>query len=452
MPLSTVLIANRGEIACRIMRSCRALGIRTVAVYSDADKDSIHVAEADVARHIGESSPRKSYLNASAILSAAHDAGAEGIHPGYGFLAENADFAEAVMQDGLTWIGPSPRSIRAMGDKENAREMARVAGVPVLPGSPRLAKIDDQLLTTSATQIGFPLLIKAAGGGGGIGMRRADDIKQLRPMAVATHELASRSFASGDIYLERFITKARHIEVQIFGFGDGRAVHLFERECSIQRRFQKVIEEAPSPRLDATVRQEICNVAVALARQQRYAGAGTVEFVFDDEHNEFFFLEMNTRIQVEHPVTEFVTGTDIVEMQLRLARGDIPDDSPITATTGHSIECRLYAEDPAQMFLPSPGLLRTLRFPKPDNTLRIDSGVRQGDTVTPYYDPMIAKIVSGGTNREQAIHRMLRALGEIRVEGLATNLGFLINCIQHPAFVAGQTTTDFIDNYQVQLV
>ena len=321
----------------------------------------------------------------------------------------------------------------------------------MLPGSPRYSAIDDKLLMASAARIGFPLLVKASGGGGGIGMRRVDNEEQLLQAAAATHEFASRAFASGDIYLERYISKARHIEVQVFGFGDERAVHFFERECSIQRRFQKVIEESPSLRLSAAMREDICAVSVSLVRQQHYAGAGTVEFVFDDERNEFFFLEMNTRIQVEHPVTEIVTGVDIVEMQLRLAGGNIPDEI-VPATNGHAIECRLYAEDPAKMFLPSPGVLQTLYFPEPDDTLRIDSGVRQGDTVTPYYDPMLAKIISRGTNRADAIRRMSSALGEIRVEGLATNLDFLINCIRHPAFAAGQTTTDFIAKHQSSLV
>ena len=264
---------------------------------------------------------QKKYLNTEAIFTAAHDSGADGIHPGYGFLAENADFAESVAKAGLIWIGPSPRSIRDMGDKERAREIAHAAGVPVLPGSPRYSAIDDKLLMASAARIGFPLLVKASGGGGGIGMRRVDNEEQLLQAAAATHEFASRAFASGDIYLERYISKARHIEVQVFGFGDERAVHFFERECSIQRRFQKVIEESPSLRLSAAMREDICAVSVSLVRQQHYAGAGTVEFVFDDERNEFFFLEMNTRIQVEHPVTEIVTGVDIVEMQLRLAGG-----------------------------------------------------------------------------------------------------------------------------------
>lgn len=450
MPLTTVLVANRGEIACRIIRSCRALGIRTVAVYSDADKNAAHVAAADEARHIGESAAKKSYLNAEVILAAARAVGADGVHPGYGFLAENADFAEAVTQAGMIWIGPSPRSIRDMGDKERAREIARAAGVPVLPGSPRFSAMEDEVLAASADRIGFPLLVKAAGGGGGIGMRLVNDRTQLHQVATATHELAARAFADGDIYMERYIGRARHIEVQIFGFGDGRAAHLFERECSIQRRFQKVIEESPSPRLDAAVRKDMCAVAVALARQQHYAGAGTVEFIFDDERNEFFFLEMNTRIQVEHPVTEMITGMDIVGMQLRLAGGDIPND--VASAAGHAIECRLYAENPAKMFLPSPGVLQDLHFPEQDGTLRIDSGVRQGDAVTPYYDPMLAKIICYGDDRAAAIRRMLEALGEIQVSGLATNLDFLVNCVRHPAFSAGQTTTDFITEHRADLV
>lgn len=451
--LSKVLIANRGEIACRIMRSCVAAGIKTVAVYSDADSDSAHVGAADESFHIGGSSPKKSYLNPDTILAVARECGADGIHPGYGFLAENAAFAEATMTAGLTWIGPTPQSIREMGDKECAREIARAAGVPILPGSPRLITIDDEALTAGAAKTGFPVLVKAAAGGGGIGMRQADDMEQLRKVAAATSELAARAFGNGDIYLERYVARARHIEVQVFGFGDGRAVHLFERECSIQRRFQKVIEESPSPRLSPEIREKICDMAVSLTANRHYAGAGTVEFVFDDDSGEFFFLEMNTRIQVEHPVTEMVTGVDIVGLQLRLADGkDVADEISGVSATGHAIECRLYAENPAKMFLPSPGMLKTLRFPEESSDIRVDSGVREGDAVTPYYDPMIAKIICRGADREGAIRRMVEALSQVCVEGLETNLSFLQNCMHHPDFIAGNTTTGFIDAHRADLI
>ena len=453
MRLQKVLIANRGEIACRIIRSCHSIGLKTVAVYSDADRDSAHVHAADESCHIGESSPRKSYLLPEKILAATREVGADSIHPGYGFLAENADFAESVIAAGLTWIGPAPDSIREMGDKERAREIARAASVPILPGSPRLTVVDDDVLATGANKTGFPVLVKAVAGGGGIGMRQASNMEQLLKVAVATNQLAERAFGNGDIYLERYVARARHIEVQVFGFGDGRAVHLFERECSIQRRFQKVIEESPSPRISAETRKEICDVAVTLAAICRYAGAGTVEFVFDDDSGKFFFLEMNTRIQVEHPVTEMITGVDIVGLQLRLAGGDdVADVLDGVVANGHAIECRLYAENPAKMFLPSPGVLKTLRFPEPDPNIRVDSGVREGDAVTPYYDPMIAKIICHGACRDSAIRRMAETLAQVRVEGPETNLPFLVNCIRHPDFIAGRTTTGFIDEHRADLI
>src|SRR5262245_19036266 len=380
-PMKKVLIANRGEIACRAIRSCRALGLKTVAVYSEADGKALHVAEADEAQPIGPAPAKQSYLVADNILSAARASGADAVHPGYGFLAENSGFARAVAAAGLTWIGPTPDSIDDMGDKERARLLARAAGVPILPGSARFTPGDLAGLDEAASTVGFPLLVKAAAGGGGIGMRRVDRPEDLAKVVEATQTLAGKSFGDGTIYLERRLAKARHIEIQVFGFGDGRAVHLFERECSIQRRFQKIIEETPSPGLKPATRAAMAEAAVALVRQERYRGAGTIEFVVDAETDAFYFLEMNTRIAVEHPVTEMTTGLDLVGLQIRLARGD--DLSTLTQETigqqGHSIECRLYAENPAINFLPSPGPLKRFRLPTVGDGLRIDTGVREGD-------------------------------------------------------------------------
>jgi len=449
-----VLIANRGEIACRIIRACRAEGLAAVAVYSDADANALHVECADDARRIGGAAPRNSYLNFDVILAAAKDARADAVHPGYGFLAENADFADAVESAGLIWVGPRAQSIRDMGDKNAAREAAQAAGVPVLPGSGRVAVNDADSLLRAGEQTGYPLLIKAAAGGGGIGMRQVDSAEQLVDAAEATATLAGRAFGDDGIFLERFVANARHVEVQVFGFGDGRAVHFFERECSLQRRFQKIIEEAPSPGISAALRADMHAAAVALARAVRYRGAGTVEFVVDDDRGEFFFLEMNTRIQVEHPVTEMICGVDLVALQLRLAAG--ADDAAIEqnaiAAVGHAIECRLYAEDPSRMFLPSPGELKQLQFPAAGDDMRVDTGFRQGDVITPHYDPMLAKIIARGPDRATACARMTSALDATRVDGVVSNLDFLKNCIAHPAFRAGDTLTNFVERHKDDLM
>lgn len=450
-----VLIANRGEIACRIIRACRAEGLAAVAVYSDADANTLHVENADDARPIGGAAPRDSYLNFDAILAAARDARADAVHPGYGFLAENADFAEAVESAGLIWVGPRAQNIRDMGDKNAAREMAQAAGVPVLPGSGRVAADDAGALARAGEQTGYPLLIKAAAGGGGIGMRQVDSAGQLAAAAEATAALAGRAFGDSGIFLERFVANARHVEVQVFGFGDGRAAHFFERECSLQRRFQKIIEEAPSPGISAALRADMHAAAVALARAVRYRGAGTVEFVVDDERGEFFFLEMNTRIQVEHPVTEMICGVDLVALQLRLAAGALRDadlDQASIAATGHAIECRLYAENPARLFLPSPGTLEQLQFPATGADVRVDTGFRQGDVITPHYDPMLAKIIAHGQDRDAARATLAAALDAVRVGGVAGNLEFLKNCIAHPAFRAGETLTNFVDRHKDDLI
>ena len=448
-----VLIANRGEIACRIIRSCKKLGLGTVAVYSDADKDSLHVSLADEARHIGPSAAKESYLAIDRIVAAAKAARADAVHPGYGFLAENSRFAQAVAEAGLVWIGPTPQTIDDMGDKERARQLAKAAGVPVLPGSPRFTADNLHGLAEAAAAVGYPLLVKAAAGGGGIGMRRVDRPAELEATVKATQALADKAFGDSAVYLERLIEPARHVEIQIFGFGDGRAVHLFERECSIQRRFQKIIEESPAPGLAPATRQAMAAAAVALAAQERYGGAGTVEFVVDAGGG-FHFLEMNTRIQVEHPVTEMTTGLDLIELQVQLARGEdlraLTQDS--IAASGHAVECRIYAENPAKNFLPSPGPLAVFETPNGLPGIRIDTGFRQGDQVTFHYDPMITKAIAHGGDRIEAIARMAEALDAFRVEGLATNIAFLRRILAHPAFRAGKTFTRFVDTYLTELL
>jgi 3-methylcrotonyl-CoA carboxylase alpha subunit len=444
----SVLIANRGEIACRVIRACKALGLTTIAVYSDADENAKHVMEADQALHIGASKPQESYLNVDALLHAARVGGAHAVHPGYGFLSESERFANAVEDAGLVWIGPRPESIALMGDKGRARQIASGAGVPVLPGSGRFDVGSLEGLAQAGAEVGFPLLVKAAGGGGGIGMRRVDAPAQLHDLAHATQNLAERSFGDGTIFLERLVANARHVEVQVFGFGDGDAVHLFERECSIQRRFQKILEESPSPGISAATRQAMTEAALKLTRTVKYRGAGTIEFVVDADTEAFYFLEMNTRIQVEHPVTEMVTGVDLVALQLRLALGLPLDREALRGglrQSGHAIEVRICAEDPARKFLPSPGLISRLRFPIGDTGVRVDSGVREGDRLTPFYDSMIAKLICHGPTRADAIDTLRAALAATDIEGIRTNMAFLRQIADHPSFVSGQTLTSFID-------
>jgi acetyl/propionyl-CoA carboxylase alpha subunit len=452
--MQKVLIANRGEIACRIIRSCRTLGLRTLAVYSEADANALHVASADEAVAIGPAAARESYLKVDAILAAARAGGADAVHPGYGFLAENETFAEAVIAAGLTWIGPAPQTIADMGDKERARALAKAAGVPILPGSARFVPGELAGLERAAEEIGFPVLVKAAAGGGGIGMRRVERTADLTAAAEATQALAMKAFGDGTIYLEKFIAAARHVEVQVFGFGDGRAVHLFERDCSIQRRFQKIIEESPAPGLRDDTRNAMFSAALALCAQERYRGAGTIEFIVDADTNAFYFLEMNTRIQVEHPVTEMNTGLDLVGLQIQLAgRMPLPVQRQAQiASEGHAIECRVYAERPAKMFLPSPGPLTVFVTPPERDGLRVDTGVRQGDQISPHYDPMIAKIVAHASTREGAIERMLVGLRATRIEGIQTNIEFLRRAIDSAAFRAGKVHTGFVDEHKQALI
>lgn len=451
--MKKLLVANRGEIARRIIRSARALGIATVAVHSDADATAAHVTDADEAVAIGPAPARESYLDVAKVLQAARQSGADAVHPGYGFLAENADFAEAVIAAGMIWVGPSPDSIRAMGDKQRARDLAMAAGVPIVPGSGRFAPGDIEGVEAAGDKVGYPLLVKAAAGGGGIGMRMVDDPSKLLETVAATQSMAGKAFGDGSVFLERFVPKARHIEIQVFGFGEVGAIHLYERDCSLQRRFQKVIEESPAPGLPEFVRARMTAAAVALCRHTAYRGAGTVEFIVDAASFDFFFLEMNTRIQVEHPVTEMVTGQDLVSMQLQFASGDLQKVPQATVSCqGHAVECRLYAENPAKHFMPSPGTLSVFTLPPEAADLRIDSGYRQGDSVTPFYDPMIAKVIAHGATRDAARVTAAKALRDLTVEGVQTNRAFLIACLENESFAAGDVYTGFIDEYRTALL
>jgi len=451
--METVLIANRGEIACRIIRSCRALGLKVVSVYSEADAGARHVALADRAIEIGPGPAKDSYLVGEKIIGAARQAGADAVHPGYGFLAENARFAEAVTKAGLVWIGPRAQTIADMGDKERARDIAKAVGIPVLPGSPRFPFGDLDGLAKAAEEVGYPLLVKASAGGGGIGMRRVDGPETLDEVVTATQAMADKAFGDGTVYLERLVEHARHIEIQIFGFGDGHAVHFFERDCSLQRRYQKIIEESPAPGLPDIVRQNMANAAVTLAHHERYGGAGTVEFVVDADSLEFYFLEMNTRIQVEHPVTEMATGRDLVELQLRLAIGDLPPfEQRDVRHRGHAIECRIYAENPDMNFMPSPGTLERFLLGDAAEDVRIDCGVREGDKITFYYDPMIFKVICHADDRSGAIAKMIATLANFDVDGVKTNIRFLMKTLDHRAFRDGQTHTRFIDQHKMSLL
>jgi acetyl-CoA carboxylase biotin carboxylase subunit len=446
MPLfEKILIANRGEIAVRIMRACRELGIAAVAVYSEADANALHVRMADEAILLGAAEPSESYLNVARILEAARESGAQAIHPGYGFLAENAAFAAAVQNAGLAFIGPDPGSIRAMGDKAAARALMRESGVPVVPGYE--AQDDDATLAREAGKIGYPLLVKAAAGGGGKGMRVVQKTGDLDEALGAARREARNAFGDERLILEKYIPQARHVEFQILADRHGKTLHLFERECSVQRRHQKVIEESPSPLLDDALREKMAAAAVAAAQAAKYANAGTVEFIVDPESREFYFLEMNTRLQVEHPVSELVTGLDLVQWQVRIAAGKrLPFRQDELSQRGHAIECRLYAEDPAGGFLPATGALH--RYAEPSGPgIRVDSGVEQGAAVTPHYDPLLAKVIAYGEDREAAIRRMQAALRETVALGVTTNRAFLLDALAHPVFLAGQATTSFIDEH-----
>ncbi|USI74427.1 acetyl/propionyl/methylcrotonyl-CoA carboxylase subunit alpha [Sphingomonas morindae] len=443
--IRSLLIANRGEIACRVIRTARRLGIRTIAVYSDADAGALHVRSADVAVRIGPPPARDSYLDGAALLAAAIETGAEAIHPGYGFLSENAGFAEAVRAAGLVWVGPPPAAIQAMGLKHEAKARMQAAGVPTTPGYLGEDQSEARLAAETAA-IGFPVLIKAVAGGGGKGMRRVDAAAGFAEALAACRREAAAAFGDDRVLLEKYVSSPRHIEVQVFGDSHGGVVHLFERDCSLQRRHQKVIEEAPAPGMDAATRAALCDAAVRAARAVGYVGAGTVEFIADASEglraDRIWFMEMNTRLQVEHPVTEAITGVDLVEWQLRIASGEaLPCRQEDLAITGWALEARLYAEDPARDFLPSTGPLTHLRLGDPG---RIDTGVAEGDSVSPYYDPMIAKLVAHGPDRETARLKLARALAESAVWPVRTNAGFLVAALNHPDFAAARLDTGLI--------
>jgi 3-methylcrotonyl-CoA carboxylase alpha subunit len=443
----TILIANRGEIACRVIRTAKRLGIRTVAVYSDADASSLHVKLADEAHHIGPAPARESYLIAERILDVAKLSGARAIHPGYGFLSENAGFAEACAGAGIVFIGPPCEAIRAMGSKSAAKEIMGAAGVPLVPGYHGREQGGD-FLQTEADRIGYPLLIKASAGGGGKGMRVVVRSSEFAEALAGARREAMSGFGDDHVLLERYLAKPRHIEIQVFADSHGNALHIFERDCSIQRRHQKVIEEAPAFGMTPELRLKMGAAAVAAARAIGYVGAGTVEFLLDEDGS-FYFMEMNTRLQVEHPVTEMISGLDLVEWQLLVAAGEaIPCSQDQLVICGHAIEARIYAEDPTRDFLPSIGTLQHLRTPLESAHVRIDSGVRQGDEVSIHYDPMIAKLIVWDSDRNAAIRRMRTALAEFQVVGVTTNTGFLGNVVAHPAFSAGDIDTGFIERHR----
>jgi len=444
--IASLLIANRGEIARRVIRTARRMGVHTVAVYSEVDAEAPHVSEADEAVAIGPAPARESYLSASAILAAARRTGAEAIHPGYGFLSENAEFAAAVIADGRVWVGPPPAAIRAMGLKDAAKRLMAAAGVPVTPGylgedqSP-------EILAREAAAIGWPVLIKAVAGGGGKGMRAVHAPEDFADALAGARREATAAFGDDRVLLEKLVASPRHIEVQVFADTHGGVVHLFERDCSLQRRHQKVIEEAPAPGLDADTRRVLCEAAVRAARAVNYEGAGTVEFIADGSEglraDRIWFMEMNTRLQVEHPVTEAVTGIDLVEWQLRVAAGEpLPLRQDQIALAGHAIEARLYAEDPAHGFLPSVGPLTHLRLP---DLVRVDAGVAEGGAVTPFYDPMIAKLIAHADTREAAAARLAAAARSVEVWPVKTNAAFLARCAADSDFVAGRIDTGFIE-------
>ena len=445
-----ILIANRGEIACRVMRTAKRMGICSVAVYSDADREALHVRLADEARRIGPPAARDSYLNGEAILAAALDTGAEAIHPGYGFLSENEDFALACAKAGIAFIGPTPEAIAAMGDKSAAKQLMEKARVPLVPGY-HGERQETAFLAKEAERIGYPVLIKASAGGGGKGMRIVRTVGEFKAALEGAQREANSAFGDQRVLIERYLERPRHIEVQVFGDAQGNLVHLFERDCSVQRRHQKVLEEAPAPGMTQKRRNEMGEAAVAAARAVNYVGAGTVEFI-SEQSGKFYFMEMNTRLQVEHPVTEMITGLDLVEWQLRVAAGEpLPLAQDDLAIRGHAIEARLYAEDPARDFLPQTGRLAHLRFPADAADLRTDTGVEAGASITPYYDPMIAKLIAWGADRPAALARLAAALDEVEIAGLRTNVEFLARAVRSRAFCAAELDTGLIERSRAEL-
>ncbi|MHB8694409.1 MAG: acetyl/propionyl/methylcrotonyl-CoA carboxylase subunit alpha [Solirubrobacteraceae bacterium] len=448
-PITKLLVANRGEIARRVFKTCRRLGIATVAVYSDTDAGALFVREADEALALGGATAAESYLRHELILAAAARASADAIHPGYGFLSENAQFAQMVLDAGLIWIGPAPEAIAAMGSKTQARDLMEAAGVPVLPGRRLSGSEANGDLEAAAAAVGFPLLVKAAAGGGGKGMRVVSDLSSLESSVQAARREASAAFGDDEVFLEAFAPRSRHVEIQILGDQHGRVISLGERDCSVQRRHQKVIEESPSPALDEELREAMSQAGVAAGTELGYVGAGTVEFLLVAERREFFFLEVNTRLQVEHPVTELVRGVDLVELQLRVAQGEaLPVQAP--AANGHAVEVRLYAEDPANGFLPVTG--RLSRFEIGGAAVRVDTGVESGSEISPHFDPMLAKVIAHGATRGEAVRKLADALRRAELHGMTTNRDFLVNVLEHPEFAAGDADTSFLERADLGLL
>uniref|UniRef100_A0AAX7SZ33 Methylcrotonoyl-CoA carboxylase subunit alpha, mitochondrial n=1 Tax=Astatotilapia calliptera TaxID=8154 RepID=A0AAX7SZ33_ASTCA len=448
--IEKVLIANRGEIACRVMRSAKKMGVRSVAVYSDADTHSMHVAMADEAYHIGPAPSQQSYLSMDKVLEVAKKSGSHAVHPGYGFLSENTEFAEACKQEGIIFIGPPSSAIRDMGIKSTSKHIMSAAGVPIIGGYHGEDQSNEKL-QAEAVQIGYPVMIKAVRGGGGKGMRIARSDSDFLEQLESARREARKSFNDDVMLIEKFVEDPRHVEVQVFGDMHGNAVYLFERDCSVQRRHQKIIEEAPGPGISPEVRRKLGEAAVRAAKAVNYVGAGTVEFIMDAQHN-FYFMEMNTRLQVEHPVSEMITGTDLVEWQLRVAAGErLPLLQEDIMLRGHSFEARIYAEDPNNDFLPGAGPLLHLSTPPPDQHTRIETGVREGDEVSAHYDPMIAKLVVWGEDRSAALKKLRYCLRQYNIVGLNTNIDFLLNLSGHPEFEAGNVSTSFIPQHYAEL-
>ncbi|MDH4566936.1 acetyl/propionyl/methylcrotonyl-CoA carboxylase subunit alpha [Pseudomonas sp. BN414] len=449
--ITTLLIANRGEIACRVMRTAKALGIRTVAVHSAIDRNARHVREADIAVDLGGAKPAESYLLVDKLIAAAKASGAQAIHPGYGFLSENAGFARAIADAGLVFLGPPATAIDAMGSKSAAKALMESAGVPLVPGYHGEAQ-DLETFRTAAERIGYPVLLKAAAGGGGKGMKVVERESELAEALASAQREAQSAFGDSRMLVEKYVLKPRHVEIQVFADSHGNCLYLNERDCSIQRRHQKVVEEAPAPGLSPEIRKAMGESAVRAAQAIGYVGAGTVEFLLD-ERGDFFFMEMNTRLQVEHPVTEAITGLDLVAWQIRVARGEaLPITQEQVPLIGHAIEVRLYAEDPDQDFLPASGRLALYREANAGPGRRVDSGVAEGDEVSPFYDPMLAKLIAWGENREEARQRLLAMLDETAVGGFKTNLAFLRRVLAHPAFADAELDTGFIARHQEQLL
>ncbi len=441
---SKILIANRGEIAIRVMKTCKLMGIKTVAVYSEADHDAAHVKASDEAFLIGEAAVTKSYLNMDKILEVAKNTKVDAIHPGYGLLSENQDFATKCQENGIIFIGPSTDSMQKMSLKVESRNLAKETGVPVIPGTDVIDNLE--ILKEKAEEIGFPIMVKASAGGGGIGMELVNDQAGLEKAFKMAQSRAKAYFGNPAIYIEKFVEEPRHIEIQVFGDKHGNYIHLGERECSIQRRHQKVIEESPSTFLTPEIRKEMAQAALKLAKAVNYENAGTVEFIVNSKTGDFYFLEMNTRLQVEHPVTEMVTGLDLVKEQINIASGlSFSLSQENISFKGNAIECRIYAEDPLT-FMPSPGKITELFIPVLDN-FRVDSAIYQDYTVTPFYDPLLAKVVSWGNNRQEAINTMLKGLSEMKIEGIKTNIELHKKVLQNIAFIEGNTTTDFLKKY-----